>query len=131
MRSILSLPIRIGLLIVVMFCAARSFGQNPGTESVLAVVNAFNLMDNLDGAAGTVGAVSAAGAGVLATMEGDPMLGALALSLAGACGGFLPFNLSRPARVFLGDGGSMPIGFVVAPSNSHALPGEPEVTPIT
>jgi UDP-GlcNAc:undecaprenyl-phosphate/decaprenyl-phosphate GlcNAc-1-phosphate transferase len=51
---------------------------------------------------------------VLATVEGDPLLGALALSLAGACGGFLPFNLARPARVFLGDGGSMPIGFVVA-----------------
>jgi UDP-GlcNAc:undecaprenyl-phosphate GlcNAc-1-phosphate transferase len=81
---------------------------------VVGVVNAFNLMDNLDGAAGTVGAVSAAGAGVLATVEGDPLLGALALSLAGACGGFLPFNLARPARVFLGDGGSMPLGFVVA-----------------
>jgi UDP-GlcNAc:undecaprenyl-phosphate/decaprenyl-phosphate GlcNAc-1-phosphate transferase len=81
---------------------------------VVGVVNAFNLMDNLDGAAGTVGAVSAAGAGVLATVEGDPLLGALALSLAGACGGFLPFNLARPARVFLGDGGSMPIGFVIA-----------------
>jgi UDP-GlcNAc:undecaprenyl-phosphate/decaprenyl-phosphate GlcNAc-1-phosphate transferase len=81
---------------------------------VVGVVNAFNLMDNLDGAAGTVGAVSAAGAGTLATIEGDPLLGALAFSLAGACGGFLPFNLARPARVFLGDGGSMPIGFVVA-----------------
>ena len=81
---------------------------------VVGVVNAFNLMDNLDGAAGTVGAVSAAGAGVLATVEGDPLLGALALSLAGACTGFLPFNLARPARVFLGDGGSMPVGFIVA-----------------
>jgi UDP-GlcNAc:undecaprenyl-phosphate/decaprenyl-phosphate GlcNAc-1-phosphate transferase len=81
---------------------------------VVGVVNAFNLMDNLDGAAGTVGTVSAAGAGVLATVEGDPVLGALALSLAGACGGFLPFNLARPASIFLGDGGSMPLGFVVA-----------------
>jgi UDP-GlcNAc:undecaprenyl-phosphate GlcNAc-1-phosphate transferase len=81
---------------------------------VVGVVNAFNLMDNLDGAAGTVGTVSAAGAGVLATVEGDPLLGALALSLAGACGGFLSFNLARPAGIFLGDGGSMPLGFVVA-----------------
>ena len=81
---------------------------------VVGVVNAFNLMDNLDGAAGTIGAVSAAGAGALAAIEGDPLLGALALSLSGACAGFLPFNLDRPARVFLGDGGSMPIGFVVA-----------------
>jgi UDP-GlcNAc:undecaprenyl-phosphate GlcNAc-1-phosphate transferase len=81
---------------------------------VVGVVNAFNLMDNLDGAAGTIGAVSAAGAGALAAIEGDPLLGALALSLSGACAGFLPFNLDRPARVFLGDGGSMPTGFVVA-----------------
>jgi UDP-GlcNAc:undecaprenyl-phosphate/decaprenyl-phosphate GlcNAc-1-phosphate transferase len=81
---------------------------------VVGVVNAFNLMDNLDGAAGTVGAVSAAGAGALAAVEGEPLLAALALSLAGACAGFLPFNLDRPARVFLGDGGSMPVGFVVA-----------------
>ena len=81
---------------------------------VVGVVNAFNLMDNLDGAAGTIGAVSAAGAGALAAIEGDPLLGALALSLSGACAGFIPFNLDRPARVFLGDGGSMPIGFVVA-----------------
>jgi UDP-GlcNAc:undecaprenyl-phosphate GlcNAc-1-phosphate transferase len=81
---------------------------------VVGVVNAFNLMDNLDGAAGTVGAISAAGAGALAAVEGDPLLAALALSLSGACAGFLPFNLARPARVFLGDGGSMPVGFVVA-----------------
>jgi UDP-GlcNAc:undecaprenyl-phosphate/decaprenyl-phosphate GlcNAc-1-phosphate transferase len=81
---------------------------------VVGVVNAFNLMDNLDGAGGTIGAVSAAGAGALAAIEGGPLLGALALSLSGACAGFLPFNLDRPARIFLGDGGSMPIGFVVA-----------------
>jgi UDP-GlcNAc:undecaprenyl-phosphate/decaprenyl-phosphate GlcNAc-1-phosphate transferase len=81
---------------------------------VVGIVNAFNLMDNLDGAAGTVGAVSAAGAGALAAVEGDILLAALALSLSGACAGFLPFNLSRPARVFLGDCGSMPVGFIVA-----------------
>ena len=81
---------------------------------VVGVVNAFNLMDNLDGAAGTVGGVSAAGAGALAAVEGDLLLAALAFSLSGACAGFLPFNLAQPARVFLGDGGSMPIGFVVA-----------------
>ena len=36
--------------------------------------------------------------------------------LAGACVGFLPYNLASPARIFLGDGGSLPIGFVVAAS---------------
>jgi UDP-GlcNAc:undecaprenyl-phosphate/decaprenyl-phosphate GlcNAc-1-phosphate transferase len=79
----------------------------------VAVVNAFNLMDNLDGAAGTVGMVAAAGAAAAAAVQHDPVLAALALALSGACAGFLFFNLDRPARIFLGDGGSMPLGFVI------------------
>jgi UDP-GlcNAc:undecaprenyl-phosphate/decaprenyl-phosphate GlcNAc-1-phosphate transferase len=81
---------------------------------VVGVTNAFNLMDNLDGAAATVAGVSAAGAGSLAVVEGDVLLGALAFALAGACAGFLPQNLAKPSRIFLGDGGSMPIGLAVA-----------------
>jgi UDP-GlcNAc:undecaprenyl-phosphate GlcNAc-1-phosphate transferase len=81
---------------------------------VVGLTNAFNLMDNLDGAAATVGAASAAGIGAVAISGGDPTTAAFALALAGACLGFLPFNLSRPAKIFLGDGGSMPIGFAVA-----------------
>ena len=81
---------------------------------VVALVNAFNLMDNLDGATGTVGAVSAAGVGVLAATQGETTLAVLAFGLSGACLAFLRFNLAAPARVFLGDGGSMPIGFLIA-----------------
>jgi len=80
---------------------------------VVGVVNAYNLMDNMDGATSTVAGVSAAVLGVLAAQT-NPALGALAFALAGACFGFLRFNLASPARIFLGDGGSMPIGFVVA-----------------
>jgi UDP-GlcNAc:undecaprenyl-phosphate/decaprenyl-phosphate GlcNAc-1-phosphate transferase len=81
---------------------------------VVGLCNAFNLMDNLDGAAGTVAGVSATGVGVVALTYDDPVLAALAFSLAGACAGFLPHNLAGPARIFLGDGGSLPIGFLVA-----------------
>jgi UDP-GlcNAc:undecaprenyl-phosphate GlcNAc-1-phosphate transferase len=81
---------------------------------VVGLVNAFNLMDNLDGAAASVAAVSAAGAGILATIEGSVAAGAIALAAAGACAGFLPFNLAKPSRIFLGDGGSMPVGLLVA-----------------
>jgi len=82
---------------------------------VVGLVNAFNLMDNMDGASSTIASLSALGAAVLAISLGDPVLGALALGLVGACLGFLPYNLARPsARIFLGDGGSMPMGFVVA-----------------
>ena len=81
---------------------------------VVGLVNAFNLMDNLDGACGTVGGVSALGIGVLAGVEGQIAIAAVMFALAGACAGFLRFNLARPSKVFLGDGGSMPIGFLVA-----------------
>ncbi len=89
---------------------------------VVGLVNAFNLMDNMDGASSTIASFSALGAAVLAISLGDPVLGALALGLVGACLGFLPYNLARPsARIFLGDGGSMPMGFVVA-ATIMALP---------
>jgi UDP-GlcNAc:undecaprenyl-phosphate GlcNAc-1-phosphate transferase len=81
---------------------------------VLAVVNAFNLFDNMDGAAATMALVVAAGAALIGVVRGEIWLAAGAAALCGACLGFLPRNLSLPARIFLGDGGSMPVGFAVA-----------------
>lgn len=89
---------------------------------LVGVLNAYNLMDNMDGATGTVAAVSAAVIGMLALARGSAGLGALALAVSGACAGFLPFNLASPSRIFLGDGGSMPLGFVLA-AMTMALPG--------
>lgn len=81
---------------------------------VVAVVNAFNLFDNMDGAASAMGLVVAAGACTLAVVIGDVWVAAGSAALCGACLGFLPHNLSSPAKVFLGDGGSMPLGLAVA-----------------
>jgi UDP-GlcNAc:undecaprenyl-phosphate/decaprenyl-phosphate GlcNAc-1-phosphate transferase len=81
---------------------------------IVAVVNAFNLFDNMDGAASTMALVVSAGAVILGVVHGDAWLAVGAASLGGACLGFLPRNLSLPARIFLGDGGSMPMGFAVA-----------------
>jgi UDP-GlcNAc:undecaprenyl-phosphate GlcNAc-1-phosphate transferase len=81
---------------------------------VVGLTNAFNLMDNIDGAAGTVAAVCAAGVAALALLQGQVPLATLALAVSGACAGFLPYNLARPSRIFLGDGGSMPLGLLVA-----------------
>jgi UDP-GlcNAc:undecaprenyl-phosphate GlcNAc-1-phosphate transferase len=81
---------------------------------VVAVVNAFNLFDNMDGAASTMALVVAAGACMLALVKGDVWVAAGSAALCGACVGFLPYNLASPARIFLGDGGSMPLGFIVA-----------------
>jgi UDP-GlcNAc:undecaprenyl-phosphate GlcNAc-1-phosphate transferase len=87
------------------------------TVWVVAFTNSFNLMDNMDGVASAVGAACAAGVAGLALANGDVALAALTLALAGSCLGFLPYNLpagGRPARIFLGDGGSLPLGFVLA-----------------
>ena len=82
---------------------------------VVAVVNAFNLFDNMDGASSTMASVVAAAVAVLGLVQSDVWLVATGAALCGACLGFLPHNLSRPsARIFLGDGGSMPIGFAIA-----------------
>jgi UDP-GlcNAc:undecaprenyl-phosphate GlcNAc-1-phosphate transferase len=81
---------------------------------VLGIVNAFNLFDNMDGAASTMALVVSAGAAILGVVRGDAWLAIGAASLGGACLGFLPRNLFPPARIFLGDGGSMPLGFAIA-----------------
>jgi UDP-GlcNAc:undecaprenyl-phosphate GlcNAc-1-phosphate transferase len=81
---------------------------------VLAVVNAFNLFDNMDGAASIMALAVSVGAALIGVVRGDAWLAVGAASLGGACMGFLPRNLSRPARIFLGDGGSMPMGFAAA-----------------
>jgi UDP-GlcNAc:undecaprenyl-phosphate GlcNAc-1-phosphate transferase len=83
---------------------------------IVGFANAFNLMDNMDGAASTVACVCAAGLAARSIVGGDAELAALALALSGACVGFLRYNLraGKPARIFLGDGGSLPIGFIVA-----------------
>lgn len=81
---------------------------------VVGVINAFNLFDNMDGAASTMALVIAGAVAALGLVRGDAWLTVTAAGLAGACLGFLPHNLASPARIFLGDGGSMPIGFAVA-----------------
>ena len=83
---------------------------------VLAVVNAFNLMDNLDGATTTIALISALAIAVFAAVHGHEPRRDAAVALAGACAPAFPYNLAlRPgARIFLGDGGSMAIGMTLA-----------------
>jgi UDP-GlcNAc:undecaprenyl-phosphate GlcNAc-1-phosphate transferase len=96
---------------------------------VLGLVNAFNLMDNMDGAAATVGSVTALAVAGLALIEGDIALAALCVGLCGACAGFLRYNLASPARIFLGDGGSLTIGLVLAGS-LMAVPSDHSSVPV-
>ncbi|MEX0753627.1 MAG: MraY family glycosyltransferase [Actinomycetota bacterium] len=80
---------------------------------IVAVSNAINLLDNMDGIAPGVVAISALGFFAIAASEGDYLVGALALGVAGASLGFLRYNFP-PAKIFLGDAGSLMIGFLLA-----------------
>ena len=80
---------------------------------VLAVTNAFNLLDNMDGLSSGVAAVASAFFLLCAALNGQYLVGALSAALLGACLGFLYFNFN-PARIFMGDAGSLFIGFVMA-----------------
>ncbi|MGB7805345.1 MAG: MraY family glycosyltransferase, partial [Actinomycetota bacterium] len=80
---------------------------------VVAVTNAFNFIDNMDGIAAGVAIASALGIAAIAGYNGDYLVTSLALSTAGAALGFLRYNIP-PARIFLGDAGSMLLGFLIA-----------------
>jgi UDP-N-acetylmuramyl pentapeptide phosphotransferase/UDP-N-acetylglucosamine-1-phosphate transferase len=90
---------------------------------VVGLANSFNLIDNMDGVATTLAGIVALATGVLAALGGDQSLAVLCICLSGACFGFLPYN-ARRARIFLGDGGSLPIGFMIAVA-IMLLPTEP------
>jgi len=79
----------------------------------VALINAFNLIDGLDGLCSGLAYFSALGCGIAYLMHGSPGDAIVSLILAGAALGFLRFNFS-PARIFLGDTGSMFLGFALA-----------------
>jgi UDP-N-acetylmuramyl pentapeptide phosphotransferase/UDP-N-acetylglucosamine-1-phosphate transferase len=77
------------------------------------VTNAFNLIDGIDGLAGTIGVYICVMLGLCLAAFGNTNAAILAFSLSGALIGFLKSNLP-PARIFMGDTGSLLIGFVVS-----------------
>jgi len=79
---------------------------------LLACINALNLLDGMDGLAAMVGLITAVMMGLIAHYMGHPHVVVIAVVLAGALAGFLIHNLP-PARIFLGDSGSMVIGLIV------------------
>lgn len=79
----------------------------------LAITNSFNLIDGLDGLATGLGLIASIGIGSSLVFRGAPGDSLLFASLAGALLGFLRFNF-HPASIFLGDCGSLFIGFTLA-----------------
>lgn len=77
------------------------------------MAHAMNLLDNMDGVASGVGAVSALGLSIAALGWGEVEVGVMSAALCGAVLAVLVFNFP-PARVFLGDAGSLPLGAALA-----------------
>lgn len=111
---------------------------HPGVDTgltvlwIVGIVNAINLSDNMDGLAGGLALVAAAGTLALALMAGQVLVAAVAAAVVGACVGWLAHNLP-PARIYLGDAGSLLLGYLlavitievtpaVAPPTSFAVP---------
>ncbi|MGQ9563984.1 MAG: MraY family glycosyltransferase [Thermogutta sp.] len=88
------------------------FGPAVAVLWFLATINSINLLDGMDGQAATLGAIFSFSIGIMACITGHHAVAFVAFVLAGATIGFLWFNLP-PARIFLGDTGSMFIGLML------------------
>jgi UDP-GlcNAc:undecaprenyl-phosphate GlcNAc-1-phosphate transferase len=80
---------------------------------IVAVTNAINFLDNMDGLAGGVSAIAATLFMVATILNAQWFIAGTLALLIGALIGFLIFNFP-PARIFMGDGGSLVVGFVLA-----------------
>ena len=80
---------------------------------VVGVTNAFNLLDNMDGLSAGVAATAAGSFFLIAAINGQVLVASMAVALAGCALGFLKLNF-HPARIYMGDAGSMFLGFVLA-----------------
>lgn len=83
------------------------------TVWIVLLTNSFNLLDNMDGQSGVIAFVTGAALLVLALQTGQYFVAGLLLALCGAVLAFLVFNLP-PASIFMGDAGSLFVGYVLA-----------------
>jgi UDP-GlcNAc:undecaprenyl-phosphate GlcNAc-1-phosphate transferase len=81
---------------------------------VIGILNAMNLTDILDGLAGGIAVIASAAFLFISLPTEEIYVNFASAALAGACMGFLPYNLSKRYRVFMGDTGSLALGFILA-----------------
>lgn len=108
------------------------FGQAPSIIAtiiwIVAITNAINFMDNMDGLAGGVSAIAAALFMVATILNAQWFIAATLALLIGGLIGFLIFNFP-PAKIFMGDGGSLVVGFLLAILTARTTyydPGQPD-----
>jgi UDP-N-acetylmuramyl pentapeptide phosphotransferase/UDP-N-acetylglucosamine-1-phosphate transferase len=79
----------------------------------VAMINSFNLIDGIDGLAGGIAMIASTGFGMWFLVNHHYSLACLALCLAGSLVGFLRFNFSQNQKIFMGDTGSLIIGYII------------------
>jgi UDP-N-acetylmuramyl pentapeptide phosphotransferase/UDP-N-acetylglucosamine-1-phosphate transferase len=95
---------------------------------VIALINAYNLIDGIDGLASMVGIVMSSTFTVAFYTTNQPFYALVAISLAGILSAFLRFNFSRGQRkIFMGDSGSLVVGLVLAFLGIRILVMEPSI----
>jgi UDP-GlcNAc:undecaprenyl-phosphate GlcNAc-1-phosphate transferase len=110
--------------------ALPSLGLPTGVEAALALVglialmNAVNFLDNMNGMVGGLAPIALVGFALTSMARGANGVAAAQLAIAGACAGFLPWNFPR-ARIFLGDAGSLFLGYSLGASALIAMRGAP------
>ncbi|MBO9308324.1 MAG: undecaprenyl/decaprenyl-phosphate alpha-N-acetylglucosaminyl 1-phosphate transferase [Chloroflexi bacterium] len=110
-------------LAVALFCAAVGLRVDLFGNLLLdvaltvfwyvGIINAVNFLDNMDGLAAGSSAIAAFFLFLLSALQGQTLVSSLSAALCGALIGFLIYNFN-PASMFMGDMGSLPIGFLLA-----------------
>ena len=87
---------------------------------VVIIINSLNLIDGIDGLAASIGIITSTTLGIWSFLAGDTGYAIMAASLTGTLIVFLVFNLSKEKyKIFMGDTGSMVIGFIIAVMTIH------------
>jgi len=80
---------------------------------MVGITNALNLLDNMDGLSGGIAAIAAVYFALMCSFTGQYLVGALSVAVMAACIGFLFYNWN-PSKIFMGDSGSLFLGFTLA-----------------
>jgi UDP-GlcNAc:undecaprenyl-phosphate GlcNAc-1-phosphate transferase len=121
----------VAAVILVAGGAVPDFGLPVGIEAAVTLV--VNFLDNMNGMVGGLASLALVGFGWTSMVRGANGVAAAQFALAGACVGFLPHNYPK-ARIFLGDAGSLFLGYALGASAllaiNHASPGWGRIGPL-
>jgi len=112
-QAVLAIAVVAGGVRITAFIGDNLVMQTVTVIWIVLITNSFNLLDNMDGLCSGTVAIAAAMLGLVAMESSQWNLMIVLAALCGACLAFLRYNFS-PATIFLGDGGSLFVGFVMA-----------------